>query len=618
MCGIIGRIAVGDMGAELPLGALHHRGPDGQGQQQAGGARLGHTRLSIIDLGGGAQPMSAANGAASITFNGEIYNFRELRSELSSAGFAFASQSDTEVVLGAYLAWGLSGLARLRGMYAFALADLRTGETVLARDPFGIKPLFYHEGSGGIAFASEQAALIDLIGHVPEIDRTSVLETLLHRYPVGQHSLYQSIKRLPPGSALIIDRGGGVRRETFASLTDAVERERLAAPAHDLATVQARVADSVAHHAIADVPLGCFLSGGLDSSIVAQQLARISSERVRAYSVSFASAASEQSELPYARTMAAHIGAELIEVAVSAADFADLAPRLSGTMNGPFPDPADVAMLKMSLAAAQDVKVVLSGEGADEAFAGYPKYAFDRHAALVPGGLGRLLPLARMGRAGIALETMGEGTRTARWMGWFRNAEAPPELLDALIAGGAEPGRAAGWVNARVDGYPPEWSNMQRMQVLDLETWLPNNLLHRGDYTTMQASLEQRVPFLDMAFTPWAVALPDAAKVQRWRGKAALRAAFAAHLPAAIIQRRKSGFRLPLGEWLCQPGPLHALAHDLLLDPNAQLRDLIGREQIAPMLAPARLATTRGAKLAWTVLSLELWLRSLASGPRAG
>jgi len=611
MCGIIGRISADAQQDALDLEPIRHRGPDDRGQLRVGSALLGFTRLSIIDLGGGAQPMTSADGGATIVFNGEIYNYRELRGELDARGFAFATNSDTEVILGVYLTWGVAGLARLRGMYALALADRRSGETVLARDPFGIKPLFYQEGAGRVIFASEMAALIGLMDGVPEIDRTSVLETLFHRYPIGDHTLYDGIKRLDPGVAMIVSPSGQVRRERFASLAEAVERERKAGASHDPATVRERVADTVAHHAIADVPLGCFLSGGLDSSIVAWQLAQIASEPVRAYSVSFASTANERSEIPYARTVAEQIGAELIEVPVSGADFADLAPRLSGTMSGPFPDPADVAMLKMSLAAAKDVKVVLSGEGADEAFAGYPKYAFDRYARLVPPGLGKLLPLARLGRAGIALEALGERDRVARWLAWFQNAEAPQGLLESLIADGAAPARAANWVRDRVASYPAEWSDLQRMQVLDLESWLPNNLLHRGDYTTMQASLEQRVPYLDTAFTPWAIALPDQAKLHRRRGKRALREAFAGRLPPAILARRKNGFRLPLGEWLNTPGPLHAMLNDLLLDPNARLRGLMDRSELHGVLAPAQIASTRGAKLAWTVLSLELWLRSL-------
>lgn len=611
MCGILGRIGSGGGGSPLDLKSIRHRGPDGRGQQRVGSALLGHTRLSIIDLGGGAQPMTSVDGAATIAFNGEIYNYRELRADLAARGVRFATNSDTEVVLATYLAGGIPALERLRGMYAFAIADLRDGSTVLARDPFGIKPLFFHCDAGVVSFGSEQAAVLGLLDRPCEIDRTSILETLIQRYPTGSHSLYLGVQRLEPGSALVRAPDGGIRFEQFATIAGAVEHERSLGPRWDRDSVRSRVADTIEHHTIADVPLGCFLSGGLDSSIVVQQMAARASEPVRAYTVSFESGGGEQSELPYAEAVADHVGARLTVVPVSGDDFAELAPRLSGTLNGPFPDPADVAMLRMSLVAAQDVKVVLSGEGSDEAFAGYPKYAFDRYAGLVPGWLPRALPLDRLKRAGIALEALAENDRARRWMGWFQNADAPASLVDSLVEDGADGGRALAWTSQRIASYPTEWSDMQRMQVLDLESWLPSNLLHRGDYTTMQAPLEQRVPFLDRAFTPWAVALPDAAKVTRWRGKQALRQAFADALPPAITARGKSGFRLPLGSWLSAEGKLRQLANDLLTAPDARLGTWMAAPELRAILSPARLATTRGAKLAWTALSIELWLRSL-------
>ncbi len=613
MCGIIGLVSSGRRPGPLELRLLRHRGPDGSGQVEAGNATLGHTRLSIIDLDGGAQPMSSGDGHAEIVFNGEIYNYRELRGELSRSGYAFCSASDTEVVLAIYQVWGVKGFARLRGMYAFALADRRSGETILARDPFGIKPLFYHSAGDAILFASEIGALIGTLGHTPQIDRTSVLETLVQRYPIGENSLYSSIKRLVPGTALVIAPDGSRRQQTFSSVAQAVEQERQANVRLDPAAARALVADSVVHHAIADVPLGCFLSGGLDSSIIAHQLAQFSNEPIRAYSVSFASTKGERSELPYARQMAEHIGASLTEVSVSGDDFAELAPLLSGSANGPFPDPADVAMFKMARVAAGDVKVVLSGEGADEAFAGYPKYAFDRYARLVPPGLRGLLPYQKLGRAGIALDALGEKDQASRWMRWFQNQAAPAELVQSLMSDGADPFRAADWVRERLDHYPSQWSDLQRMQVLDLESWLPNNLLHRGDYTTMQASLEQRVPFLDMELTPRAVALPDSAKIRLFHGKDLLRRAFMADLPPAITKRPKSGFRLPMGDWIEKPGQLRSLVHDSLLSPNAMIRDWLEPQDLKVLMGTDSLSTTKGAKLAWTTLCLELWLLSIRS-----
>ncbi|WP_102127666.1 asparagine synthase (glutamine-hydrolyzing) [Deinococcus planocerae] len=619
MCGIIGSVRRRPSATEtLGLAALGHRGPDAQTSALVGSAHLGHARLSIIDLSSGNQPMSDVHGLTTVVFNGEIYNHLELRQELTARGHEFATRSDTEVILAAYLAWGVAGFARLRGMYAFALHDRRDGNTVIARDPFGIKPLFWTRGrDGSVFFASEIGALLGLSGGSTDLDLTSVLETLVSRHPSGLNTLYENVKRVEPGTALVVaPQANAVIHVRFASVTEEVERRRLeAAGGVSPEEVRERVLDSVEHHTLADVPLGCFLSGGLDSSVVAQALvSRGGGEPLNAYAVGFEGASSEASELPYARMVAEHLGARLHPVTVGAQDFVALAPRLSGSLNGPFSEPADVAMLKLSLRAAQDVKVVLSGEGGDESFAGYPKYAVDGLAR--PLGPAMRLGsrwLGRRGRLGIAADALSEPGRAARWMRWFANDDAPPSLVGALVGAGARPERARNWVEDRLEGYPRGWSDLQRMQVLDLESWLPNNLLHRGDYTTMQASIEQRVPLLDARLTPWAVALPGRVKIQRLRGKMPLRQAFGDRLPRAVLERPKSGFRLPLGEWLVGDPALRSMSRDLLLSPGARLRGWMSGAELEALLAPAALAQTGGAKLAWTAVCLELWLQAVHS-----
>ncbi|WP_043816325.1 asparagine synthase (glutamine-hydrolyzing) [Deinococcus maricopensis] len=600
--------------------ALHHRGPDAQAQTRVGSAQLGHARLSIVDLASGAQPMTDTTGTVTIVFNGEIYNHLTLRRDLEARGQRFATRSDTEVILGLYLAHGVAGFARLRGMYAFAVHDARDGSTTVARDPFGIKPLFWTRTPRAVHFASELGALLHEAGVTPTLDLTSVLETLTHRYAFGTHTLYEGVHRLEPGTALVISAHAEVRHVRFTSLAEEVERHRApGAPAPTDAEVRARFTDTVEHHTMADVPLGCFLSGGLDSSVVAQRLARTTSEPIRAYAVGFEGATSEASELPYARAVADVIGARLREVQVSAADFADLAPVLSGSLNGPLADPADIAMLKLSLAAGTEVKVVLSGEGGDEAFAGYPKYAADRYARILGPAMRSLAPrLGRRSRVGIAADALARAQRPDRWLRWFENDAAPVALMSTLMRGGAQPERARAWVEDRLRAYPRAWSDLQRMQVLDLESWLPNNLLHRGDYTTMQASIEQRVPLLDLELTPWAVALPDRVKLSGLRGKMPVRRAFASNLPRQVLTRPKSGFRLPLAEWLREDPTLRGMVHDHLLAPNAGLRAWLDRATLEGLLSPAALASTGGAKLAWTALCLELWLQAAhARAPQA-
>lgn len=616
MCGIIGSIFRKGGSPPAPdLSCLAHRGPDAEGLVEIGNVRLGHTRLSIIDLAAGAQPMADLQDLAVVTYNGEIYNHQELRTELAAAGHSFATRSDTEVILAVYLAWGIAGFARLRGMYAFALHDRRDRKTILVRDPFGIKPLFWTEDKSGIHFASEQEALLNLCEKVPGVDMTSVLELLQHRYVMGEATLYKGVSRLEQGMALIVSADAeSLHFQRFSNLVDQVENHRDGAN-YDLADhVRQRMADSVRHHMVSDVPIGVFLSGGLDSSVVAHCAGQLNGAGLNAFSIGFEGAETEASELPYARAVAARVGMDHHEVLVCADDFVALAPALSGTLNGPFADPADIAMLKLSRTASEFVKVVLSGEGSDEALAGYPKYAVDGYSRTF-GGVMRLADrgLGRRGKIGIAADALAERDPVLRWMRWFQNDASPQGLLQGLIDQGADTDRAASWVRERVNSYPESWSNIQRMQVLDLQSWLPNNLLHRGDFTTMRASIEQRVPFLDIGITPWAVALSDRQKIKGFRGKMPLRAAYARNLPPEVLKRKKSGFRLPLGEWLQSDTQLRALAHDHLLNSNGHLAGWFGRRELEALLAPT--GTTGGAKLIWTALSLELWLAKLGSTP---
>jgi asparagine synthase (glutamine-hydrolysing) len=629
MCGIVGHIGLhshGPLSAQT-IASIGHRGPDSSGQvslhqtgqpSSLGMSRLGHLRLSIIDLEGGLQPMSDPQGLATIVFNGEIYNFLELRRELEALGQRFQSRSDTEVILAAYLQWGIPAFARLRGMFAVAIYDHRRNETVLARDPFGIKPLFYLERSGELMFASEIAGIASMLaGSSLKLDMVSVFESLTQRYPVAEHTLYQDIKRLDPGTAMVVQADGGVRRrERFTKLEDLIEGHREALASLPYATLRQmtreRVEDSATHHMIADVDLGCFLSGGLDSSIVASLMAARTDKKVNAYAVGF-EGKSESSELPFARDAAARAGVNLTEILLSAHDFTEIMPKLSGTLNGPFSEPADVAMYRLSQVAAGDVKVVLSGEGSDESFAGYPKYAADGLANRY-GWAARLArnAMGRKGRLGIAADALSEPDRASRWQRWFANDTVPAGLLRALEGQGLDTGRADRWTRDRIAAYPSAWTDLQRMQLLDLEGWLPNNLLHRGDYTTMQSSLEQRVPLLDIELTPWGIALPDAAKIKKMTGKAVLRDAFRDQVPNSVLERAKSGFRLPLGEWLRQDKQLSGLLRDHLGSNNAQLRTWLDASELSAMTSDANLSSTGGAKLAWTALGLELWLKSVA------
>jgi asparagine synthase (glutamine-hydrolysing) len=629
MCGILGQVGpnVHVLRDQLDLRRITHRGPDGTGLTSIGTTRLGHVRLSIIDLEGGAQPMSDLEGLTTIVFNGEIYNYQTLKRELESLGRPFMTHSDTEVILQAYLTWGVKGFSRLRGMFAFALHDHRDDTLVLARDPMGIKPVFYLERQTlrghEFAFSSEIAGIADAFGGSDslELDMTSVLETLTQRYPVGEHTLYREIKRLEPGTAMVVGPDGAVRRRVeFSSVRDEIEKYRQAlldlgrrSQTDLIADVRSRVEDSVQHHMIADVPVALFLSGGLDSTIVAQLMTDHTQATINAYAIGFEGSSTENSELPYARDAAARAGVALHEILLTPEDFTGLMPKLSGTLNGPFSDHADVALYKLSQFAARDVKVVLSGEGSDEAFGGYPKYIADGLAHRW-GWAARPVRnlIGRRGRIGIAADALAEGDEVKRWQRWFSNDSAPVSLVRSLERIGTDPERANRWVRERTSRYPSEWSNLQRMQTLDLEAWMPRNIMHRADYISMQASLEQRVPFLDIELSPWAIALPDSAKIRGTTGKAVLRDAFRDRLPQSVFKRPKSGFRLPLAEWLRQNKTMNALLHDHLESPSARLRDWMPADELRQLASLETLSTSGGAKLAWTALGLELWLGAVA------
>lgn len=617
MCGLLGAVLrTKSPRRKLDLASIRHRGPDGAGYVEFENGLLGHTRLSIVDLSTGAQPMSDETHSATIVFNGEIYNYALLRDELKARGRAFRTGSDTEVILNVYLEWGIEGFRRLEGMFAFAIRDHRDDSIVLARDPFGIKPLFIATDDKGMYFGSEIGAVLETFGLRFPVDHTSVYETLTHRYPIGEHTLYEGVRRLEPGTALRVSRwAASCVRERFFCLRSEIETQRDAATAATADEVRAKVAQSVARHCIADVEVACFLSGGIDSSIVTALAAAGASRELKAYTAGFSGARSERSETAQAAELTATINASLTAVEVEPKDFAILSQRLSGTLNGPFPDPADIAMLKLSARAAAEVKVVLSGEGADEAFAGYPKYSADRYARL-------LRPLAlladegfrRRGKLGIVANALAAADPGERWLRWFDNDQPLAALTRSLVEEGADVARGVAWVREKIGAYPREWTNVQRMQSLDLELWLPNYLLHRGDYTTMQASLEQRVPFLDIELTPWAVALPDRLKFRAASGKAILRDAFRARLPATTARRRKSGFRLPLQEWLRGDNLLRDAVWDRLGSCRSAIRDYMGTAGVEKLLSDRSLSTTGGAKLVWTAYCLDLWFEAVRAG----
>ncbi|MCC6469362.1 MAG: asparagine synthase (glutamine-hydrolyzing) [Alphaproteobacteria bacterium] len=614
MCGIVGWIARRELG--LPdasvaamADTLRHRGPDGDGTwfADAGAWRagFGHRRLSIIDLAGGAQPMVAADGTA-VTFNGEIYNYRELRRDLESAGAVFRTNSDTEVLLHGYRHWGARFVERLAGMFAFALWDPKDERLVIVRDRFGKKPIFLLQRDGLVAFASEIKALLCLPGVERRLDHEALGLYFAFRYVPGPRTLFQGIAKLGMGQMLVWEKGRATV-STWYVPPDARPRDAsLPKPADPLAEFERLLDQAVARRLVADVPLGAFLSGGLDSSTVVALMARRTGRPVSTYSIGFAE--ERYSELPHANLVARELGCDHHPVLFSTTGLVDGLPDATGFRDAPVSEPADLPILLLSRMAAATLKVVLTGEGADETLAGYPKHAYDRYAALyqaiMPGAVHELLvePVLRalpygFRRVKTLAASFGERDFTQRMIRWFGALSAGEQ---AALTSVARPP-----YDARTDD--PANSALRRMLYFDQSVWLPDNLLERGDRMTMGASLESRMPFLDHDLVAFASSLPDRWRLHGLTGKWILRRAAEKVLPRSIIDRPKSGFRMPVNEWF--RGAMRPFLTDLL-GPGARSRGFYRPGQLDATIDAHLAGRQNHEKLLWQMLALEQFLRS--------
>ena len=601
MCGIAGfnfpdRELITSMNA-----CLAHRGPDHGNVYVDDAVSLGHRRLSIIDLSAAShQPMSDPSGETWLVYNGEIYNFRELRASLEREGASFRSSGDSEVLLHAYRRRGVSFLRELNGMFALALYDKPRGRLLLARDPFGIKPLYYHEAGGRFVFASEIKAL--LRHDVPRrLHRPAVAEFLTFRFNNGPQTLFEGVRKLLPGSYLEYDvRAGRVIEEgTFWQPPPADSSEG------DLDMLARRlkelVLEAVRIRLVADVPLGFFLSGGIDSTIVVAAARELGAE-VKAFSAGF----DTTNELPFARVAAARFAHAFQEVHIGDEALA-LMDDVVYHMDEPVGDAAFLAVYVLAREASRAVKVVLAGEGADELLAGY-----DRYKAFVYGGLlSRLTPgaLARMGAAHLSenparvLRILGEKDAGKRYLEVIRLF--PAEEIARLGVAEPEQPMAQGGVNGMFESDP-----LRAAQLFDLRTLLPNDFFLKADKMTSAFGLELRVPFLDPAVVDFSLRLPRRAKLRGWNEKYLLKRAFAASLPDAIVRRRKHGFNVPQDHWL--RGPLYEPLRRMLLE-----RAHGGYDPTLALELLERFRTTGGgykaafhdAQKLWSLYVFELWYR---------
>jgi len=564
--------------------SIHRRGPDSDGQwcDAAAGIALGHRRLAIIDLSvEGAQPMTSADGRYVIAYNGEVYNFRELREELAAAGHGFRGHSDTEVMLAAISQWGLqAALKRFVGMFAFALWDRQERRLSLARDRLGIKPLYYARVDGQILFASELRAIRQHPAFTGTLDREALTLYLMRNCVPAPWSIFREARKLPPASILTIEADGGETTQTFWSLrevADAGMAERFRGDESEAVVELERIlGEAVRCRMVADVPLGVFLSGGVDSSTVAALMQAHSNRPVKTFSIGFDNAAFN--EAVDARAVAEHLGTEHHELYLGEADALAVVPKLGAMYDEPFADSSQIPTYLVSHMARQHVTVALSGDGGDEMFAGYNRYLWVRRLqnstgrlpawakAALAGAVTALPPALWDGFAGITGQR-NLGDKLHKLAGIIRMPDGP-SLYERLCRHWADPHEAlvdsacASDLPLRHDAWPALASFEEQMMFVDALSYMPDDILTKVDRASMAVSLEARVPLIDHRVVAFAWSLPLAMKLDAGVSKRALRRVLYRHVPRGLIERPKMGFGVPIHDWL--RGPLRGWAEDLL------------------------------------------------------
>jgi asparagine synthase (glutamine-hydrolysing) len=624
MCGICGKIyfdperLVTQQEVLQMSHTLAHRGPDGEGVWANGNVGLAHRRLAIIDLRAiAAQPMSNADGSVWITFNGEIYNFRELRADLEARGYRFRTQSDTEVIIHAYEAYGRGCLERLRGMFAFAIWDARTRVLLLARDRVGKKPLFYWVGRDCLLFASEIKALLAdrAVPLVP--DPIAVDHFLALHYVPAPNTAFQGIYKLPAAHWLEV-RHGQIETGRYWKLRYTPKQHLTEQDA--MTELRWRLAEAVRLRLVSDVPLGAFLSGGIDSSAVVAYMAQETASPVRTFSVGFEENAFD--ERPFARMVAERYGAEHTELVVKA-PVTDILPRLVWHYDEPFGDSSAVPSYAIAALTRQYVTVVLNGDGGDENFAGYDRYFMHRmlcHGDKVPrqvwrtvAALTQRLPVAwhhhvlykRLAKAAELLAQVPE-RRYVRWFG-LCTPEERHHLYTAAFrttVGGSDP--EALFVEVFGQSDTEEWTDAAL--AADVQLYLADDLLVKMDRATMAHSLEARSPFLDHSLMEFVASLPAHFKLAGRNKKYLLKASLRGVLPDVVLDRPKMGFSVPIAHWFCDE--LREMAYDVLLSPTALQRGYFRKQAMAQLLDEHCAGQQNHAETLWQLLVLELWHRT--------
>jgi asparagine synthase (glutamine-hydrolysing) len=619
MCGIAGKVY---LDGQTPVAAeliqrmtdvIAHRGPDGQGQHVSGPVGLGHRRLSIIDLSPlGAQPMCNEDGSVWIVFNGEIYNYPELREELLGRGHQFRSGTDTEVIIHLFEEYGVNCLARLRGMFAFAIWDEKQKSLFIARDRVGIKPLYYTTADGAVVFGSEVKSLLVDPQVARGVNRAAVDGFLSNFYVPGEDTIFAGVQKLPPGHYLLIKDGRVAKQQYWELRYDVSQRwasmEVAAEALSDL--LRRRVKD----HMISDVPVGFLASGGVDSTALLSYAIEQTDKKISTFTVGFDSKEFAD-ERPYARMAAQKFGTSHHDISMTAEDFRSFLPGYIWHMEEPVCEPPAIALYYVSKLARQHVTVLLSGEGGDEAFGGYPEYKNFLVLERFKSAVGPLRGLAATG-VGLIGRT-NKFRRAARYADlmrvplhdyYFSRVASPFTHFNRLKADlySAEFAQSArGWspnaYSQKLMKAVGDRDRLNQMLFVDTKTWLPDDLLIKADKITMANSLELRVPFLDHEVLEFAAALPTEYKVRGRETKRVLKQAFAGRVPTEILTRKKTGFPVPYGRWLQRE--LRDYLHDTLLSQRALNRGYFQRAGVERLLR----AEGDHAAEKFCLLVLELW-----------
>jgi asparagine synthase (glutamine-hydrolysing) len=635
MCGICGIVST--RAGYVPDAALVdrmrdllvHRGPDGAGSHVGPGVGLGHRRLSIVDVSHGGQPMYSEDRRYVIVYNGEVFNHPVLKPQLESQGARYRTNSDTETVLHLFERHGEAAVEQMRGMFAFAVWDTRERRLVLGRDRFGVKPLYYLlQPDGTLIFASEIKAVLVAAGRRPTLNRSALPDFLANHAPSGEETLYEGIRRLPAGHTLTW-QDGRIRLRQYWDVPYAEPGDAPAAGSREEARLvdefRTRFTEAVRIRLMSDVPLGMFLSGGIDSAAITATMAELVDGPIRTFSVAFAER--EANELAYARLVSQRFRTEHREVVVTPEQFFEHLPRLTWHEDEPIAHPSSIALYFVSELASRHVKVVLTGEGSDEMLAGYNRYRVTEYNVRLGRAYGSLIPgvlrsgVARMVRSlprASRFRQRAERTFVCRGADlddlYFDNfAVFGRGALTALLApalkselAGIDPYAAYHAAIARVSGRPL----LAQLLYADAKTYL-HELLMKQDQMSMAASIESRVPFLDHPLAEWLSGLPPTMKLRGTTTKWILRRAMEGRLPPEILSRKKMGFPVPIGAWL--RGRWRFLLDDLVLGPRTLARGLFDAGAVRQLVAE-HIAGVNHTERLWALLTFETWARVCLDG----